>query len=85
MTTLAVTTRYFAAARAAAGVTLETLDFSGGTLAQFLPVLRARHGEGLTRLLECCTFFIDGTSVDDRDAPLGPNSALDVLPPFAGG
>ena len=85
MTTVAVTTRYFAAARAALGVTLETFDFPGGTLAQFLPILRERHGDELTGLLECCTFFVDGISVDDRAAPLGPNSTLDVLPPFAGG
>jgi len=82
---LAVTTRYFAAARAAVGVTLETLDFPGGTLAQFLPVLCDRHGEDLTRLLKCCTFFVDGSSVADGAALLGPNSTLDVLPPFAGG
>jgi sulfur-carrier protein len=82
---LAITTRYFASARAAAGVTLETLDFPGGTLAQFLPVLRDRHGEELGRLLGSCSFFVDGTSVADGAAPLGPNSTVDVLPPFAGG
>jgi len=82
---VAVTTRYFAAARAAVGVTLETLGFPGGTLAEFLPVLCDRHGEELTTLLDCCTFFVDGISVADRAAPLGPNSMLDILPPFAGG
>ena len=82
---MAVRTRYFAAARAAAGVTQETLEFPGGTLAEFLPVLCDRHGEELATVLKCCSFFVDGSSVEDRAAPLGPNSTLDVLPPFAGG
>jgi molybdopterin converting factor small subunit len=47
-----VTVRYFAAARAAAGVTSEDLDVAeGATVGDALEVIAARHGEGLGKVL----------------------------------
>ena len=47
-----VTVRYFAAARAAAGVESERLDVpAGGTVADVLAAARARHGTELARVL----------------------------------
>ena len=81
-----VTVRYFAAARAAAGVELERLDVpTDGTVHDVLVAARARHGSELARVLERCSFLLDEVAVRDRDATLHEGATLDVLPPFAGG
>lgn len=83
---MAVTTRYFAAARALTGVNEDLLTVpAGSTLGLLLAVLGERYGPDLGRLLERCTFFVDGDLVRQRSAPVHPNSTVDVLPPFAGG
>jgi molybdopterin converting factor small subunit len=83
---MAVTVRYFAAARAVVGINTESLDGpAGGSLAEFVQVLCERHGDELARLLDRCSFFVDGESVTDRTVGLDPDSTLDVLPPYAGG
>jgi sulfur-carrier protein len=81
-----VTVRYFAAARAAAGVESEQLDVTaGGTVDDVLDAVRARHGADLARVLDRCSFLLDEVAVRDRSTPLPIASTLDVLPPFAGG
>jgi molybdopterin synthase sulfur carrier subunit len=81
-----VTVRYFAAARAAAGVTSEDLDVAeGATVGDALEVIAARHGEGLGKVLTGCSFLLDSVAVRDRTTPLPAAAELDVLPPFAGG
>ncbi|MEU4800968.1 MoaD/ThiS family protein [Actinosynnema sp. NPDC023587] len=81
-----LTVRYFAGARAAAGVPDESLELSGApTVAHVLDAMCARHGDGLGRVLAACSFLLDGVAVRDRDTPVGPGAQLDVLPPFAGG
>jgi molybdopterin converting factor small subunit len=75
--------RYFAAARAAAGVSEEKLD--APTLAQLLDALVARHGPPLASVLGRCSFLIDGLVCHDRNTPLAADTVVDVLPPFAGG
>ena len=75
--------RYFAAARAAAGVTEEAV--AGATLAALRDALVAAHGERLGRVLTSASFLVDGVAWRDPDAPLPPGSTVDVLPPFAGG
>lgn len=81
-----VTVRYFAAARAAAGLPSESVDTAdGATVADALEAIAARHGEGLTRVLASCSFLLDSVAVRDRATPLPPAAELDVLPPFAGG
>ena len=81
-----VTVRYFAAARAAAGVELERLDVpADGTVDDVLAAARARHGAELARVLERCSFLLDEVAVRDPATPLPDTATLDVLPPFAGG
>jgi len=78
-----VTVRYFAGARAAAGVDTETRNAS--TLDQLVGQIVDEHGEKLARVLTACSFLVDGTSTRDRASALSPGSVVDVLPPFAGG
>ncbi|SDD27671.1 MoaD/ThiS family protein [Actinokineospora iranica] len=84
--TTTVTVRYFAGARAAAGVPEETLALpSGATVHDALATLSARHGDALSRVLRAASFLVDGVAVRDRAAALPDGTGLDVLPPFAGG
>jgi molybdopterin synthase sulfur carrier subunit len=78
-----ITVRYFAGARAAAGVDTESRD--AGTLDELVGQIVGEHGEKLERVLTACSFLVDGTSTRDRALVLGPGAVVDVLPPFAGG
>ena len=78
-----VTVRYFAGARAAAGV--ESESRAAGTLQELLDQLAAAHGERLAKVLAACSFLVDGTSTRDRTVTLAADAVVDVLPPFAGG
>jgi sulfur-carrier protein len=78
-----VTVRYFAAARAAAGLTEERTE--SGSLADMVARLSAAHGDGLARVLRVASFLVDGVAWHDRDAALPAGATVDVLPPFAGG
>jgi sulfur-carrier protein len=78
-----VTVRYFAGARAAAGVDTEELD--AATLDELVGQIVGEHGEKLERVLTACSFLVDGTTTRDRSVSLGPGTVVDVLPPFAGG
>ena len=78
-----VTVRYFAGARAAAGLDTEIREAS--SLDELVGQIVAAHGEKLERVLTACSFLVDGTSTRDRTHALSPGSVVDVLPPFAGG
>jgi len=83
-----VTVRYFASARAAAGVTEERLDLASlaePTLAALLASLESGHGERLARVLAAASYLVDGVACHDRMAALPAGATVDVLPPFAGG
>ena len=81
-----VTVRYFAAARAAAGVESENVDVPpGATVDILLKTVRAAHGDALGRVLDRCSFLLDEIAVRERDVPLHDGASVDVLPPFAGG
>ncbi|CRK61289.1 Molybdenum cofactor biosynthesis protein MoaD [Alloactinosynnema sp. L-07] len=83
---LAVTVRYFAGARVAAGVQEESISLpADATVADALTALVDRHGDALSRVLRASSFLLDGVAVRDRSLPLGDRAGLDVLPPFAGG
>lgn len=85
---LVVTVRYFASARAAAGVTEERLDLAAlpaPTLAGLVTTLSAGHGQRLAQVLAAASFLVDGLAWHDREAPLPSGATVDVLPPFAGG
>jgi molybdopterin converting factor small subunit len=83
-TTATITVRYFAAARAAAGVESEPLEVSG-TVDDAIRAIRERHGTGLGRVLDRCSYLLDEVAVRDRSAAVPAGATLDVLPPFAGG
>ncbi|MBE8478228.1 MULTISPECIES: MoaD/ThiS family protein [Streptomyces] len=81
-----VTVRYWAAAKAAAGVAEEAYD--ADTLAEALDAVRGRHPGELTRVLQRCSFLIDGDPVGTRGhetVRLADGGTVEVLPPFAGG
>jgi len=81
---VAVTVRFFAAARAAAGTSEDTA--SPGTLDSVARELTERHRE-LETVLPRCSFLVDGTAVhgEPADIEILEGSQIDVLPPFAGG
>lgn len=82
MTTL----RYWAAARAAAGVAEEPT--SAPTLAAALAEACERHDGRFATVLARCSFVVDGDPVGGRDHAtigLAEGGLVDVLPPFAGG
>lgn len=78
-----ITVRFFAGARAAAGVP-ETTVPAGCTLDELITTLAARHGARLATVLSAASFLVDGAACPDRTRPL-PATTVDVLPPFAGG
>lgn len=85
LTGISVTVRYFAAARAAAGVESETVPVRpGATVAELVDGLAGRDAR-LATVLSRCSYLCDGVAVRDDSAPLRPGNTIDVLPPFAGG
>ena len=82
---IAVTVRYFAAARAAAGAESEDLTVpAGATVADLVDALAGREAR-LATVLARCSFLCDGVAVRDRGTVLQADQTVDVLPPFAGG
>ncbi len=85
--------RYFAAARAAAGVEEEFFDLASGAtvtdlLQAVLAVDRAEPPAGappLQRILSRSSFLLNEVAVRDHSTVLNPGDVVDVLPPFAGG
>lgn len=80
------TIRYWAAAKAAAGVAEEL--YTAETLAEALAAVRSRHPGELTRVLQRCSFLVDGDPVGTRGhetVRLAEGGTVEVLPPFAGG
>ncbi|MFJ5233388.1 MoaD/ThiS family protein [Kitasatospora sp. NPDC088391] len=80
--------RYWAAAKAAAGRAED--PYLAATLAEALAAVRAAHAgrPELLRLLEVCSFLVDGDPVGTRPhggVPLSAGGSVEVLPPFAGG
>ncbi|WP_214406606.1 MoaD/ThiS family protein [Pseudonocardia lacus] len=83
---MTVVVRYFAAARAAAGVEEEKVQVgAGATVADLLDALRAEHGAALATVLDRCSYLLDEVAARDLSAALHDGAVLDVLPPFAGG
>ena len=83
----AVTMRYWAAAKDAAGVAEQQV--TADTLAAALAAASAAGGGGRLRaVLARCSFLIDGNPVGLRSAEtvqLAEGNVIEVLPPFAGG
>lgn len=80
------TIRYWAAAKAAAGLAEE--PYAADTLAQALDVARQKHPGELVLVLRRCSFLVDGDPVGTRGhetVRLAEGGTVEVLPPFAGG
>ncbi|MET4137390.1 MoaD/ThiS family protein [Pseudarthrobacter sp. PvP090] len=85
--------RYFAAARAAAGVEEERFELPAeatvaSLLEAILAVERPEPPAGtppLARLLSRSSFLLNEVAVRNRATQLLPDDVVDVLPPFAGG
>ena len=78
--------RYWAGARAAAGVSEEPVDAS--TLLAALDAARSSRDESFARIVGVCSFVVDEHPVGrtpHADISLQPDSVVEVLPPFAGG
>ncbi len=78
--------RYWAAAKAAAGVAEEPYD--AATLAEALAAASAGRDDAFARVLARSSFLVDGTPVGARDpgaVELPEGATVEVLPPFAGG
>ncbi len=82
-----VTIQYWAAAREAAGVDLESVEAS--TLAEALEKIVARRDDGRLRsVLATSSFLVDGASAGRSmaaDLALKDAAVIEVLPQFAGG
>jgi molybdopterin converting factor small subunit len=78
--------RYWAAARAAAGVAEEPYD--AATLEQALAAAAAGRGQEFQRVLTRSSFLVDEKPVGTRNhasVELREGGTVEVLPPFAGG
>ena len=78
----AVTVRYWAGARAAAGVDAETLPVPGSVGA--LTAALADAHPALGSVLPVCSLLVDGLAASGDDS-VPPGAVVEVPPPFAGG
>jgi len=86
-----IVVRYWAAARAAAGVEADEVGVRGETtLAQLLDIVRARHVDSprLGAVIAVCSVLVGDRPVgttDAREVVVRPGETVELLPPFAGG
>src|SRR5262245_6391731 len=90
-TTGVITVRYWAGAKAAAGVESDTFETAGATtLADLLGLVFARHADRprLHDVVGVCSVLVGDRPVggaDPADVVLAPGVTVELLPPFAGG
>lgn len=85
-TDVTVRLRFFASARAAAGVGELSLALpAGSTIADALARVTAAPGQPLEQVLARCSFLVNALSTTDRATVLAGGDVVDVMPPFAGG
>ena len=73
---------YYAAARAAAGVSESQI--SGDTLGEVIATASSRHPQ-LDAILPGCSYLVNGSAQSDLSAEINVDDVIDVLPRFAGG
>lgn len=76
------TLRLFAAAREAAGTSVD--DVSGSTVAEVLAGARARYGSAFDAVLQSSRVWVNGEP-SGPDTPVRPDDEVAVLPPVSGG
>jgi molybdopterin synthase sulfur carrier subunit len=79
----AILIRYWAGAKAAAGVDSEQIEAT--TVAATLTLAVSGDRGELARVIERSSLLLDGVVVHDQTATLADGQTLEVLPPFAGG
>lgn len=83
--------RYWAAARAAAGVESDSVEAERPlTVAELVAEALRRHSDAaeLARVLSTCSVLVDDQPsgrVDHSEALVPPGAVVEFLPPFAGG
>ncbi|MEP6852276.1 MAG: MoaD/ThiS family protein [bacterium] len=78
-----VTVRYFAGARAAAGVVSE--DVAARTVAELHSRITAGRDARFAQIVGASTLMFDGRPLTDDRTILPAGATVEVLPPFAGG
>jgi sulfur-carrier protein len=76
------TIRYWAGARAAAGIAEEPFDAT--TVQEALDAAEAERDESFARVVAASSLLVDGVRAR-RDTALSDGDVIEVLPPFAGG
>ncbi|ASY28084.1 molybdopterin converting factor, small subunit [Candidatus Planktophila limnetica] len=73
---------FYAAARAASGVSESQID--GSTLGEVIASASAQHPQ-LVAILPGCSFLVNGAAESNNDLKVGAGDVIDILPRFAGG
>jgi molybdopterin synthase sulfur carrier subunit len=76
------TLRLFAAAREAAGISVETV--TAATVGAVLADAGARHGDGFVAVVAQCRLWVNGEPAE-LDTPVADGDEVAVLPPVSGG
>lgn len=79
----AILIRYWAGAKAAAGI--ESEEIEAPTVAIALAMATDRKPGELARVIERSSLLLDGVVIHNRTMPILDGQILEVLPPFAGG
>lgn len=84
---MAVTLRYFAAAKSALGTGGESRDAAGLRIGELLKSLASETPDpsAASAVLDRCSFLLNTEATTDLRAVLADGDTLDLLPPFAGG
>jgi molybdopterin synthase sulfur carrier subunit len=78
--------RFFASARAAAGVDEQRVLLpAGATIDDALGYVTGAPGQPIDRVLARCSFLVNTIATTDRGTALSDGDTVDVMPPFAGG
>lgn len=90
MPTAAIIVRYWAAARAAAGVASEEIEVTRtASLAEVMCEVRARHpDQRFSEVVGACSVLVGDAPVGTRphgEVDVAPGAVVEFLPPFAGG
>ena len=80
-----ITVGYYAAAEDAAGTARERLHTHAATVGELAREVCERHGEPLASIVTVSSFLVGDETTRDPAASIAGVSAVDVLPPFAGG
>lgn len=80
-----LTVGYYAAAEDAAGSASERIYTHATTVGELAREICERHGEPLAGIVAVSSFLVGEETTRDPHASIVGVSAIDVLPPFAGG